>query len=178
MENWQKLLVLVAVVLGLLFLFGWWNGSVVVPNQGELTLPRGATEDEEPVGDEQYVDSRAGAPMNAVGANVAGPVGQTATGSSEGFCGGKDQLNPQDLLPQDYASTWAKVNPGGTGTLAGQNFLDASSHIGINTVGQTLRNPNLQLRSEPPNPQVVVSPFLQSSIMPDTQRRYFEVGSC
>ena len=42
MENWQKLLVLVAVVLGLLFLFGWWNGSVVVPNQGELTLPRGA----------------------------------------------------------------------------------------------------------------------------------------
>jgi len=40
------------------------------------------------------------------------------------------------------------------------NFLEAGYHYGINTVGQTLRNANLQLRSEMPNPQVQVSPFL------------------
>ena len=93
-------------------------------------------------------------------------------------CYPKDQLSPEELLPQDYASTWAKCNPMGAGGLEGKNFLDAGHHIGINTVGQTLRNANLQLRSEPPNPQVIVSPFLNTSIEPDTNRRYFEVGSC
>ncbi len=89
-----------------------------------------------------------------------------------------DQLTAQDLLPQDKSSTWAQVNPEGQGTLANQNFLQAGYHIGINTVGQTLRNANLQLRSEPPNPQVQVSPWLQSTIEADTSRRPFEVGGC
>jgi len=93
-------------------------------------------------------------------------------------CYPKDTLSPEELLPQDYSSTWAKCNPTGAGSLDGKNFLDAGHHIGINTVGQTLRNANLQLRSEPPNPQVKVSPFLNSTITPDTNRRYFEVGSC
>jgi len=88
------------------------------------------------------------------------------------------QLTASDLLPQDSSSTWAQCNPSGAGTLEGKNFLDAGWHMGINTVGQTLRNPNLQLRSEPPNPQVVVSPFNQTTIMPDTNRRYFEIGQC
>ena len=93
-------------------------------------------------------------------------------------CQPRDSLSPEELLPQDYSSTWAKNNPTGASNLDGKNFLDAGWHVGINTVGQTLRNANLQLRSEPPNPQVVVSPFVQSTIQPDTNRRHFEVGSC
>jgi hypothetical protein len=89
-----------------------------------------------------------------------------------------DQLSAQDLLPQDKSSTWASVNPEGQGSLANQNFLQAGYHIGINTVGQTLRNPNLQLRSEPPNPQAQVSPWLQSTIEPDVSRRPMEIGGC
>ena len=50
-------------------------------------------------------------------------------------------------------------NPSGTGSLQGVALLNAGSHIGINTVGQTLRNANLQLRSDPPNPKVKVSPM-------------------
>lgn len=89
-----------------------------------------------------------------------------------------DQLSAQDLLPQDKSSTWAQVNPEGQGSLANQNFLQAGYHIGINTVGQTLRNANLQLRSEPPCPQVQVSPWLQTTIEPDVSRRPMEIGGC
>jgi len=90
----------------------------------------------------------------------------------------KDQLTAQELLPSDNNSLWAQVNPEGAGSLKDKNFIQSGYHIGINTVGQTLRNANLQLRSEPPCPQVVVSPFLQSTITPDTSRRVFEVGNC
>lgn len=89
-----------------------------------------------------------------------------------------DQLSAQDLLPQDKSSTWAQVNPEGQGSLANQNFLQAGYHIGINTVGQNLRNANLQLRSEPPAPQVQVSPWMQSTIEPDVSRRPMEIGGC
>ena len=39
-----------------------------------------------------------------------------------------------------------------------------------------LRNANLQLRSEPPNPQLKVSPWSQSTIEPDVNRRPLELG--
>ncbi len=92
--------------------------------------------------------------------------------------GGSNQLTADDLLPQDKSSVWASVNPEGQGSLADKNFLQAGYHIGINTVGQTLRNANLQLRSEPPCPQVQVSPWLQSTIEPDVSRRPMEIGGC
>ena len=91
-------------------------------------------------------------------------------------CYPKDQLSPEELLPGDNNSKWAQVNPTGDGKLGDQNFLTAGHHIGVNTVGQTLRNANLQLRSEPPNPQIKVSPWLQSTIEPDTNRKPLEIG--
>jgi len=93
-------------------------------------------------------------------------------------CFPKEQLTPAELLPQDNSSAWAQVNPTGSGTLKDRNFLQSGHHIGINTVGQTMRNANLQLRSEPPNPQVKVSPWIQSTIDPDTNRKPFEIGGC
>ena len=94
-------------------------------------------------------------------------------------CFPKDQLSPEELLPADSNSMWAQVNPCGQGNIGDNNLLTAGHHVGINTVGQTLRNANLQLRSEPPNPQVKVSPWLQSTIEPDTNRRAMEIGgSC
>lgn len=90
-------------------------------------------------------------------------------------CYPKDVLSSADLLPRDANSLWAQVNPSGQGSLADQNFLTAGFHIGINTVGQTLRNANRQLRSEPLNPQVKVSPWLQTTIEPDINRRPLEI---
>ncbi len=93
-------------------------------------------------------------------------------------CYPKDVLQSADLLPRDSDSTWAQVNPNGQGALGDQNFLNSGYHIGINTVGQTLRNASYDLRSTPPNPQAQVSPWAQSTIEPDINRRQFEIGGC
>lgn len=93
-------------------------------------------------------------------------------------CFPKDKLTPNDLLPGDSDSKWAQVNPSGKGSLKDKNFLEAGFHVGINSVGQSLRNANLQIRSEPPNPQNKVSPWLQSTIEPDTNRKPMEIGGC
>ena len=92
-------------------------------------------------------------------------------------CYPRDQLTPSELLPLDQNSIWAQQNPMGPGSLKGKNFLSAGALIGVNTVGQSLRNANLQLRSEPANPQMPVSIFNQSTIQPDTNRLSMEIGS-
>jgi hypothetical protein len=91
-------------------------------------------------------------------------------------CYPKNVLSPADLLPGDANSPYAQYNPASQGSLADQNFLTAGFHIGINTVGQTLRNANRQLRSEPLNPQVKVSPWMQTTIEPDINRKPLEIG--
>lgn len=97
--------------------------------------------------------------------------------SVQNGCYPKDVLNAGDLLPADANSQWAQANPGGQGSLSDKNFLNAGYHVGVNTVGQSLRNANRQLRSDPPNPQTKVSPWMQTTIEPDINRKPFEVGS-
>ncbi len=104
-----------------------------------------------------------------------------ATTTPPGFQGAalstKDRLKAEDLLPKDAANLkWAQVNPAGQGDLKDQNFLTAGYHMGINTQGQSMRNPNMQLRSEIPNPKADVSPWNQSTIEFDNSRRHFEIG--
>jgi hypothetical protein len=88
-------------------------------------------------------------------------------------CYPKNQLKPEELLPGDANSKWAQVNPSGTGDIAGKNFLSAGTLIGIDTVGQSLRNANYDLRSDVPNPQGQW-PIMQSTIGPDISRRPLE----
>jgi hypothetical protein len=104
-----------------------------------------------------------------------GPANFGSTDTPAG-CYPRDQLTPSELLPKDKNSVWAEQNPMGPGSLKGKNFLSAGALIGVNTVGQSLRNANWQLRSEPPNPQVAVSIFNQSTIAPDTNRRPLEIN--
>ncbi len=89
----------------------------------------------------------------------------------------RDRLTKVDLLPKDAANTkWAQVNPAGQGDLENVNLLDAGWNFGIDTQGQTLKNPNLQLRSEFANPRVDCGPWNRSTIENDASRRYFEIG--
>ena len=94
-------------------------------------------------------------------------------------CFPRDRLGAEDLLPSDAAnSKWAQVNPAGQGDVSNQNFLTAGWAVGINTVGSTLRNANLQLRSEPPNPRGAW-PILNSTIEPNLMQKSLEIGeSC
>jgi hypothetical protein len=92
-------------------------------------------------------------------------------------CSQPNIQNPAELLPKDSNSQWAQLNPSGKGELANVNLLKAGYHIGIDTIGQTLRNANLQIRSEPPNPQLNVGPWNQSTIESDFMRPPLEIGS-
>lgn len=109
---------------------------------------------------------------------VETPVGPADFGNADSpsGCYPRDQLTPSELLPKDANSVWAEQNPMGNGSLKGKNFLSAGALIGVNTVGQSLRNANQQIRSEPPNPQVPVSIFLNSTIEPDVNRRNLEIA--
>jgi hypothetical protein len=111
-------------------------------------------------------------------ADLSAYEGPASFGAAEApaGCYPRDQLTPSELLPRDMNSIWAEQNPMGPGSLKGKNFLSAGALIGVNTVGQSLRNANLQIRSEPPNPQVPVSIFNQSTIQPDISHRPLEVG--
>jgi hypothetical protein len=82
-------------------------------------------------------------------------------------------LSSAELLPSGkIGADWAAVNPIGSEDLKGQNFLQAGYHSNINVVGisQTLRNPTYDIRSEVPNPQSRVGPFLNTTIDPDPFR--------
>ena len=111
-------------------------------------------------------------------ADLSSYEGPASFGAAEApaGCYPRDQLTPSELLPRDMNSIWAEQNPMGPGSLKGKNFLSAGALIGVNTVGQSLRNANLQVRSEPPNPQVPVSIFNQSTISPDISHRPLEIG--
>ena len=97
--------------------------------------------------------------------------GQVAPG-----CTRQSLEDPAALLPKDSNSAWARLNPNGQGSLNDVNLLKAGHHIGIDTIGQSLRNANLQLRSEPANPQVNVGPWNNTTMEADNMRVPLEIG--
>jgi len=111
-----------------------------------------------------YVDS---APVNATNGNAMPGLPTNCTGQA--------MNTPSDLLPKDGNSDWA-LKPQGSGDFLGVNFLNAGYLIGVDTIGSSLRNSNLQVRSEPPNPQIVVSPWMNTTIEPDPFRQPLEIG--
>lgn len=120
-------------------------------------------------------------PANPTGQNeVFSPANgmQSSIVQPGGGCSSPNATNPSDLLPSTAPnSQWSELNPSGKGELSNINFLKAGYHIGIDTIGQSLRNANLQLRSEPPNPQLSVGPWNQSTITPDFIRPPLEIGN-
>jgi hypothetical protein len=127
-------------------------------------------------------------PQTAPGVRASEPIGNNEMSLPVQFNRTPSQCYPQntltagDLLPTEESKEISEFNqnyPIGKGVIKGINFLSSGYHIGVNTVGQSLKNANRQLRSEPPNPQVSVSPWMNSSIAPDLLRRPLEVGdSC
>ena len=113
--------------------------------------------------------------QNSSHASASGTV--TDTYGLPPSCAKQQVVDPSELLPKDNNSEFSKLNPMGSGDLKNVNLLKAGWHIGINTVGQSLRNANLQLRSDPPNPQLNTGPWNNSTIGPDNSRRPLEIGA-
>jgi len=105
--------------------------------------------------------------------------GQATAPTSSGYAM-QPVANPSDLLPVDQNSQWSALNPNSMnkGDILMPDLLQAGYHIGLDTIGQTLRNPNLQLRSDPLIQKGEVGPWNQSTIEPDIGRVPLELGQC
>ncbi len=57
------------------------------------------------------------------------------------------------------------------------DLLEAGYHIGLDTIGQSLRNANQQLRSDPVISKVDIGPWHNSTIEADVTRVPLELGS-
>jgi hypothetical protein len=138
----------------------------------------------QPMGSAMAGGGLAGAPGQGV-AQPANPAGQnedyakvsgvnTTTYGLSAATGSAGMTDPADLLPNDVNSQWGNLSAGAD--FKQVNMLKAGFHYGINTVGSSLRNANLQERSEPPNPTTIVSPWLNTTIEPDLMRAPLEIG--
>jgi hypothetical protein len=182
--NFVVRLGLIALAVALLYyVINQYTGATLpVLNDGEVTM--GVPQFDEP--ESHYTEDLPvqepvpGSPEDMAGASVAKVNwdGLAENQLSGALSKQYQELNADDLLPHNDHSNWADVYPDGVGQLQNKNFLHAGHHVGINTVGQHLKNPNLQLRSEPANPQIQISPWLQSSYGPDLLRRPMEIGGC
>lgn len=88
--------------------------------------------------------------------------------------------NPDELLPSDANSQWSNLNPSSVDKAKGvmaPDLLQAGHHIGLDTVGQSLRNANQQLRSDPVIQKQDIGPWNQSTIESDSMRKPLEVGA-
>ena len=90
-----------------------------------------------------------------------------------------ETADPASLLPSDSNSEWAALNPGAVNgnEVAMPDLLQAGHHIGLDTIGKSLRNANLQLRSDPAISKADVGPWHQSTIEADANRAPLEIGA-
>jgi len=155
----EKTLILLAILVISILLIQYSSnkGTILSPMAGYM---RGGPSNNKPT------SSSLPAPAMPAGLNErpANPANEQAILSRSA---GPNQIDPQALLPKDNNNEWAKLNPS-TNT---QNLLNAGHHAGVDTKGASLRNANLQIRSDPPCPRNTVSPWLQSTIDPDMTRK-------
>ena len=98
--------------------------------------------------------------------------GLEATKPKVSSCNNEPVMNPKELLPSD--SEWSNIAP--SKGLEKVSFLTAGHNFGTNTVGSSLRNANLQVRSEPVIQKVNIGPWNESTIDADTTRKALEIG--
>jgi hypothetical protein len=81
----------------------------------------------------------------------------------------KLKFNAGDLLPKDVNKDWFETDFSSAQVNVDDNNLVVTDRyiVGVNTVGQSLKNASYDLRAAPPNPKFTVSPWQQSTIEPD-----------
>lgn len=90
-------------------------------------------------------------------------------------CTQNGQYISSNLLPKSDPNMkgWSDFAP--NPALQGQSlFLEPEKVIGVDTVSNHLRNASYDIRKEPPNPTVPVSPWINSTIGPDLMRKPLE----
>lgn len=78
------------------------------------------------------------------------------------------KLQSSEFLPQELNQNWFDKDFNKVKEIDQDTLIDVSQYSsGMDTVGQTLKNPSYDIRGNIPNPKNIISPFLNSSIEPD-----------
>jgi hypothetical protein len=81
----------------------------------------------------------------------------------------KELFDVAKMLPQESRQDWFDIEPlESTTKIQGTHLLNPKIHMGVNTVMSSKRNATHDIRGDIPNPKIRVSPFLNSTIEPDT----------
>ena len=78
----------------------------------------------------------------------------------------EDIFKSENYLPKEANKDWFEVMPEPI-SIKNRHLINVSRPVGVNTIGNSLRNPSYDLRGTPANPKFVVSPWMQSTIEPD-----------
>ena len=100
--------------------------------------------------------------------------------NNDSQCNNSTSMDPSELLPKtDGQPMMGAELVDATNKAVKETshiLMDAGFHSGINTVGSSLRNANLQLRSEFAIPKTNVGPWSQSTIEADEYRRPLDIA--
>lgn len=136
----------------------------------------------EPEGMSNYIQDSALAPASLTSnTNIMIPSVGVPDGASPEQGGSAytalDTADPADLLPNDVNNAWSQLNPTSQGDIRNPDLLQAGYLIGLDTIGQTLRIPNYQLRADPIIPKQNIGPWNQApDVDPDYGRVPLDAG--
>lgn len=88
-------------------------------------------------------------------------------------CGSNQNCSPEDLfnvdkyLPQEVTDKWWDMLPEPV-SVKNRHLINITKPIGVNTIGSSLRNATHDIRGDVPNPKYAISPWMNSTIEPDT----------
>jgi hypothetical protein len=177
-KDFLQVAAIIIVVIGVLYYFNYASESM--SDQVSFSPLAGQPSDE------GYFDKPA---PEVIEGDYAYPITSPTYISPVEFTHGGDELTPSDLLPTSESEFEAGIGGGfGRGVtgesdeyngadLSTKNFLVSGFNIGINSQGNTNKNANRQLRSDPIIPQNMnATPFSQSTLGPDLTRKQFEIG--
>jgi len=90
----------------------------------------------------------------------------TQASDSKKRCDDVDEIfNLNNFLPKSSQNKYFDV-PEPT-VVKNRHLIDVTRHVGVDTQGSSMKNATHDIRGEPANPKMNVSPWMQSSIQPD-----------
>jgi hypothetical protein len=154
----DRIMILVIFILLSVFLLSYASGKSTIVDGYETGTPKeeAATEDM----------------MEAEKKSKNGQNMMMAS-SKEQFVSSPNELLPT-LTPDEQ--NFEALNPMSHNNPQTPDLLQAGYHIGLDTIGQTMKNANRQLRSDPVIQKQEIGPWNQSTIEPDLMRVPLEVG--
>ena len=164
------------VIVGVVILIAWallnYSGKKGVIRDG---YGSGGVKPAAPQSSNSFAQSNQQMGAANAGMTTSGSVPSTVA-SNPGNYVAQPVANPAELLPKDQNSEWSKLNPISNSNPMIPDLLQAGSLIGLDTIGQTLKNANLQLRSDPVIVKQNVGPWNNSTYEADLGRVPLELG--